>query len=85
VRHHASRRFWKAYAELPQDAREAANKSFKLLKTNPMHPSLRLKQVGRFYSVRIGSGYRALGLKTGEGLLWFWVGSHDDYERLLRE
>jgi hypothetical protein len=46
VNHHASIRFWTAYDALPADVRETANRAFKLLKANPQHPSLRLKNVG---------------------------------------
>jgi len=54
-----------------------------LLKQNPEHPSLHLKKIGRFWSVRIGRSYRALALEVEGGLLWFWIGSHADYDALI--
>ena len=84
MRHFASPRFWAAYEKLPGVVRELADKSFALLKTNPQHPSLHLKKVGRFWSARVGSRYRALATETDEGLLWFWIGSHADYDALIR-
>ena len=63
--------------------RNLADKNFTLLKSDPTHPSLHFKQVGRYRSVRIGLHYRALGVEIPEGLLWFWIGSHSDYDRLL--
>jgi hypothetical protein len=50
------------------------------------HPSLRFKLVHPtrpIYSVRIGLGYRALGVRDADTIVWFWIGSHDDYDRLL--
>jgi hypothetical protein len=54
-----------------------------LLKENPKHPSLHLKRVGKYWSVRIGMKYRALGVEIEEGLLWFWIGTHAEYDRIL--
>jgi hypothetical protein len=54
VPHHASARFWRAYEALPASVRRAADRAYALLKTNPDHPSLHLKRVGRFWSVRVG-------------------------------
>jgi hypothetical protein len=47
-------------------------------------PSLHFKQIGRYWSVRVGARHRALGVDVEEGVLWFWIGSHADYDRLLR-
>jgi hypothetical protein len=59
MRHFASRAFWDAYEKLPDRARALADKNYALLKQNPQHPSLHLKKVGRFWSVRVGLRYRA--------------------------
>jgi hypothetical protein len=45
---------------------------------------LHFKKVGRFWSVRIGLRYRALGVEADDGLLWFWIGSHADYDASIR-
>jgi hypothetical protein len=82
MKHVASRGFWQAYDRLPGPVRALADKNFALLKDEPKHPSLRLKKVGRFWSVRIGLRYRALAVEIDGGLLWFWVGSHADYDAL---
>ena len=81
--HHASPSFWKCYEALPRVVRELADKQFALLKANPQHPSLRLKRVKRFHSVRVGVHYRALAVDVADGLLWFWIGSHAEYDRLV--
>jgi hypothetical protein len=54
-----------------------------LLKENPKHPSLHLKKVGRFWSVRVGRRYRAVGVDAPDGLLWFWIGTHAGYDRFV--
>jgi len=84
MRHFASPAFWDAYTKLPVAARERADKSYGLLKDDPRHPSLQLKKVGRYWSVRVGLRYRALAAEVDGGLLWFWIGSHADYDALVR-
>ena len=83
MKHHASRRFWECYEKLPAPVRALADKRFQLLKSDPMHTSLHFKTVGRYRSVRVGPRYRALGVEVPDGVLWFWIGSHDEYDRLL--
>jgi hypothetical protein len=81
--HHASPRFWACYRALPEAVRRQADAAFERLKTDPRHPSLRFKQVGRYWSVRAGVRYRALAVEVDDGLLWFWIGSHADYDKLI--
>ena len=83
MRHLASPAFWQSYTKLPENIRALADKNYALLKDNPRHPSLQLKKVGRFWSVRVGSRYRALAVEVEEGLLWFWIGSHADYDAMI--
>jgi hypothetical protein len=84
MRHFASPAFWEAYRKLPENVRAVADKNFQLLKDNPQHPSLQLKRVGRFWSARAGLRYRALAVDVDGGLLWFWIGSHADYDAMLK-
>lgn len=83
MRHFASPSFWEAYEKLPKEIRALADKNYALLKDNPRHPSLQLKKAGRFWSVRVGARYRALAVEVDAGLLWFWIGSHADYDALI--
>ncbi|HVG33898.1 MAG TPA: hypothetical protein VM911_12495 [Pyrinomonadaceae bacterium] len=83
MKHFASPQFWRRYRQLPDKARTLADKNFLLLKSNPKHPSLHFKRIGRLWSVRVGAHYPALGLDRPEGVVWFWIGSHADYDRLL--
>jgi hypothetical protein len=80
---HASLRFWQCYATLPTTVQRLADNNFELLKQNPRHPSLHFKQIGQFWSVRVGIRYRALGIAVPNGIVWFWIGSHTDYDRLI--
>lgn len=84
MKHFASPEFWAAYRRLPARIRILADKSFALLKDDPQHPSLRFKRIGQFHSARVGLHYRALAVETDDGLLWFWIGSHADYDALLK-
>ena len=78
--------FRRAFASLPPDIRDQARRAYAQFRFNPLHPGLRFKPVHSvrpIYSARIGLHYRAVGVVTGDEVVWFWVGSHDDYERLL--
>ena len=81
--HHASKRFWRHFDELEPELQQLARDNYELLRVNPQHPSLHFKRVGKYWSVRIGSDYRALGVDSPEGILWFWIGPHEEYERLI--
>ena len=83
MKHTASSRFWTAYQALPEDIRSLADKNFTLVKSNPRHPSLRLKHIGELWSVRVGDHYRALGFDAQGGINWFWIGTHADYNKII--
>jgi hypothetical protein len=82
--HRATKRFWACYAELPNPIRLTANKCFAILKDNPGHSSLNFKKIGKVWSVRIGTAYRALAVSDGKDYIWVWIGKHDAYERIIR-
>jgi hypothetical protein len=85
IQSRTTRRFREAYADLPEGIRRQARQAYLLFRNNPRHPSLRFKKVDEktnTYSVRIGLGYRALGALKGSRMVWFWIGSHAEYERL---
>jgi hypothetical protein len=68
---------------LPPDVRRLADAGYQLLKSDARHPSLQLKKVGRFWSVRVGLHYRALAVEEDDELVWFWIGHHAEYDRLI--
>jgi hypothetical protein len=86
MRSFTSRRFRDLYAELPKDIQLRASRAYRLFRRNPAHPGLSFKKVEAsddVYSVRVGLGYRALGRVDGDLVVWFWIGPHTEYDRLL--
>ena len=85
MKHRATPEFWRRYRALPRAVQRAADKQYRLLRSNPDHPSLRLKQIGRGWSARVTSGYRALACRQADGaFVWFWIGTHAEYDGLIR-
>jgi hypothetical protein len=83
LKHHASSRFWALYDTLPEEVRALADKNYFLLKNNPKHPSLHFKRLGDVWSVRVGAHYRALGTEVQDGIVWVWIGTHDEYDKIV--
>jgi hypothetical protein len=84
LNHHAAPSFWSFFDSLPPEVQKLARDNYKLLMANPRHPSLHFKRVGPYWSVRVGLHYRALGTPVEEGVLWGWIGTHAEYNRLTR-
>jgi hypothetical protein len=82
--HFASPSFWSAYESLPTSVQRVADRNYKILKENPKHPSLHFKKIERYWSVRVEIHYRALAVEIEDGLLWFWIGSHAEYDKLIK-
>jgi hypothetical protein len=82
----ATRRFWELFHALPAEAQSLAVKNYRQWRREPRHPSLRFRRLqgsqNRF-SIRIGDQYRALGRLTADGMIWVWIGTHSDYDRLV--
>lgn len=79
-------RFRRAFAELPIEIRLQAEEAYELFQANPRHPSLHFKRVHSMkpvYSVRITRSHRALAVLDEEIAVWFWIGPHEEYERIL--
>ena len=68
---------------LPPDVQRLARKNYRLLEADPYHPPLHFKKIGRLWFVRIGQDYRALALNRPDGIYWFWIGPHGEYDRLI--
>jgi hypothetical protein len=81
-----SRRFREMYANLPNPVRLQARRAYDLFRLNPSHPGLNFKKVdeqNNIYSARVGLGYRALGQLDGSDIVWFWIGPHGDYDKIV--
>ena len=79
--------FLACFAGLPDPVKDLARKNYRIWKDDPSHPGLRFKRIHNhegIYSVRVGKGWRALGLLDGDTITWFWIGSHAEYDRLIR-
>jgi hypothetical protein len=86
VKSRTTERFRSAFEALPEHIQQQAREAYRLFQANPHHPGLRFRQVHPIrpvYSARINRDYRAVGILTGDTIVWFWIGRHDDYERLL--
>jgi hypothetical protein len=88
MQHHATSDFWEEYLALPAEIRVRADKQSSLLKTNPQHPSLQFKKAGErsgqeIWSSRVTLSYRALAIKRADEYLWFWIGDHKTYDKLI--
>lgn len=81
-------KFKKAFEKLPASIQEKAQRAYEQWKTDSAHPSLHVKQVHQkrsIYSVRVGLSHRALGVHEEDTMIWFWIGSHEDYNNILTQ
>lgn len=83
MKHFAPPEFWKCYLKLPKSVQQLADRNFQRLKQDPTHPSLHFKKIGRLRSARVGQHYRALAVEADDGLVWFWIGPHAEYDRII--
>lgn len=78
--------FHKLFARLPEDIQRQAREAYKLFKRDPYHPGLHFKEViPSIYSIRVSGDYRAVGVREGNEISWFWIGTHNDYDKLLNQ
>ncbi|RUU54171.1 hypothetical protein [Mesorhizobium sp. M2C.T.Ca.TU.002.02.1.1] len=84
MNHFAAPSFWDAYDKLPKSIRMKADGRFAKLRADPFHPSLHFKRVGRYWSARVDLDYRAVAVRDQDDMIWFWIGTHSEYERLLK-
>lgn len=81
-------KFRKAFANLPDSIQKQARQAYRQFQQDTSHPSLRFKQVHPtlpIYSARVSKSYRAVGQRDGDTMVWFWIGSHAEYDKLLSQ
>ena len=81
-----TREFWRLFSQLPVDVQRDAKRAYRLFQSNPAHPSLHFKKLegeDAIYSARIGLDHRALAVMSRDRIVWYWIGSHADYDRLV--
>jgi hypothetical protein len=86
VKSRTTERFRKLFAALPESVREQARQAYRYFRENPQHPSLQFKRVHPtkpIYSARVTLDYRVLGVRADDEIVWFWIGSHDEYDKLI--
>ena len=79
-------KFRQAFTKLPEQIQKQARTAYRQFKQDPSHPSLRFKKVHStlpIYSARITKNYRAVGQLDGDTMIWFWIGTHSDYDKFL--
>ena len=81
-------RFVRAYGQLPARVQQRVKRAYALFRNNPSHPSLDFKPIRsraaqRLYSAKVDEQYRVLGTLADGQILWFWVGPHHEYDRLV--
>lgn len=82
-----TQKFWKSYKEIPAEVKKQAKEAYILFLSNPYHPSLHFKRIHStrpIFSVRINIDYRAVGILENDEVIWFWIGSHKEYEILIK-
>jgi hypothetical protein len=88
MKSHTTQSFRDALVLLPDGIQKRARAAYERFRENPQHPGLEFKKVHRnrpVYSARINDDYRVVGIMDGEDIVWFWVGKHEEYERLLKQ
>lgn len=81
--HRTSSSFWAEFDRLPLTVRRTAERQYRLLEASPSHPSLHFKKVGDLWVARVDLNHRAAAYWNGEDYVWFWIGRHDEYERII--
>lgn len=86
MRNRRSKEFRELFARLPQDVQKQAIEAYRIFEENPYHPGLRFKCINErksWYSVRVNKNYRAVGRWEDDTIIWFFIGTHGDYDHLL--
>jgi hypothetical protein len=81
-----TRQFWRLLSDLPSEVQREAKRAYCLFLSNPAHPGLQFKKLEGeedIYSARIGLDYRALAVMKKGRVVWYWIGNHSEYDRLI--
>jgi hypothetical protein len=86
-----SLRYFETYRHLPpgHKSESEARESYRLFVADPASVKFkaikRLADGNQLCSARVTRDCRVLGVLANDIVIWFWIGSHDNYERLIRE
>jgi len=81
----ATRSFWKNFHGLPKDIQDTATRRYRMWISDPQHHALRFKKVGDHWSARVNNDYRAVGIMEGDTVIWYFIGTHAEYNQLLNK
>ena len=87
MKSHLTTDFIACFQRLPERVKHSARRNYRLWRQDPSYSALQFKRVGRkqeAYSVRVGIGWRALGVREQDTVIWFWIGSHAEYDQILK-
>lgn len=88
MKSYTTEKFWKAYQNLSVHVQRKARETYRLWQQNPYHPSLQFKQIHPtkpIFSVRISIDWRTVGVRDSDIMIWFWIGSHADYDKIVSQ
>lgn len=72
-----TRQFRDLFAALPTRVQQQAREAYKLFRDDPF---IQVYTSRRSTRNRVGIGYRAVAVVDEDTAIWFWIGSHADYE-----
>lgn len=80
------RSFWTLHSALDAETQAAARRAYALFRESPDHPSLRFKKLGGYadvWTVRVNEQYRSVCRRSGDTVVWFWIGSHNAFDKMI--
>ena len=87
MKSYTTARFRRLLSDLPQDVQRSARRAFKTWLADSGHPSLEFKKLHGTkrpaYSARVGIHWRAVAVRSGDDYVWFWIGSHSEYDKVV--
>jgi hypothetical protein len=69
---------------LPENIQKLASEKYYLFQADPFHPSLEFQAKGKVWTVAVGRSHGCIGRRDGDDIHWVWIGSHEDYNRILQ-
>lgn len=87
MKSHTTDQFWDIFRTLPQHIRKQAQEAHRQFDRDTSYPGLNFEEVDarrHLWSARVTRGYRVLGIREGDDITWFWIGSHSAYDKLIK-
>lgn len=81
-----TKRYRARFAQLPRSVQAQANDAYRKFAEDPFRRSLAFKPVHAtkpYWSARVGLNHRVVGVRDRDEIVWFWIGSHAEYDDLV--